>query len=196
MAHRVARAAVSLLTAFSLVSMSGCATDEGGGPGSSSVEATLVSATLADDCGGGGGGLADAPGACAEDAPCPSFCRQTSVQLHFDATELDTDVPVEIVGVRLIDMATGNAVDTLEARNPQQWQNESYVPWDGQLAAGSELRASFALSAPDWGALGTGGSGRFGAYDARYVIELTVRIDGVDRKIRSEELAREPEIVT
>lgn len=193
MAQRSARAAFSLLTAFALISACTSSGDEGEG---SLVSATLISATLAEDCGGGAGRPAgDAAGACAEDQECPSFCQQTSMQLVFDSTAMDAEVPVEIVGVRLLDAETLRALDDLEARTPTQWQNESYVSWDSMLPAGVELRTSYPLSAPDWNAIGEGGVG-FRAYDHRYILEVTIRIDGIEQKVRSEELSREPLVAT
>ena len=189
MAQRTARAAFRILTALALASMAGCTTDSGGG--TTAVESTLISATLAEDC--GGGGLADAPGRCEADTECPSFCQQTSVQISFDATQMDTAVPVEIVSVRLLDADSGASLGVLSARNPQQWQNESYVAWDSQLLPGSELRTSYQLSAPDWASIG--GSG-FASYEDKYILEVTVRIDGVEQKLRSAELSREPLVAT
>lgn len=186
--------------ALGLVTASGClggtATTNPPEP-SIAVEASILSASLAQDC-----PSADAPqGACArpEDAGadfgCRGFCQQSNMQLSFVAAAGIGTVDIVVVSVRLLDASTGASLDTLTAREPQSWNGSGYVAWDSVIESSESLRASYKLSAPNWSALNSSRSA-FAAYSRRYVLEVTLRIGGILRVIRSSEITREPEVVT
>jgi hypothetical protein len=157
------------------------------------VGASISSASLADDC--ASSGLADGAGRCAPDAPCPSFCQQSQMQLLLEAGDDGTEaVTIEVMEVRLIDAATGRVLQNLTPREPQKWVSDFYQPWDGLIAPSEELQASFKLSAPDWATIG--GGEPWGTYGMRFKIQVRLRVDGVDRMIESAEISRDPEVAT
>ncbi len=169
----------------------GCQFEEHREP-SLGVAVELASATLADDCASAGRGLA-ADAACAEGVPCPSFCRQSGVQLSVVAEAGDASVPMEVVAIELRSL-DGALLSTLEARSPTVFDGETFVAWDRQIAPGARLDVRFDTSAPDWTALGGGDPWR--THGVQYRIEMRVRIDGVERLLSLEPVSREPEVVT
>lgn len=163
-----------------------------GGPGPSAT-ASLSSVTLAQDCGSAAAPAekADfAAGACLAGTPCPSFCRQSSMQLQFSAFEKSE---VSILDVRLIDPKTGQVLERLKSREPQQWSGDAYISWDQVLQPTVVLKASYKLSAPSYNYPGAGDS-RFG-YASKYTVEVDVLINGELHTVTGE-ATREPEVVT
>lgn len=155
-----------------------------------SVEASLSSVTLAQDCaarGEPGGAFA---GDCAEGADsCGSWCTQSSLQIHLVASAEGEEVPFEIVSVRVVD-AEAHLVGALTSRNPRVFADDGYTSWDETLAPGETLDVTYDTTAPDWYASGA----RLG-WGETFDVEVVVRIDGVERTLRGEAM-REPEIVT
>jgi len=161
------------------------------------ITATMIAASLGDDCGASSMTAGDAPsgGAC---APLPDggassctghfVCQQSNMQLSFEAEGAGGPATVKIVSVRLLEVGTDKEVDALTARDPQAWDGTKYRAWDETLASGDEKRASYKLSAPRWNG--------WNSYRSRYVIEVVLTLDGVRRTLRSSELAREPEVAT
>jgi hypothetical protein len=182
------RLARSLLCALALVSLDACLASHTQHEDPPPVEAELAAVTLADDCAGESRFAGDAA-PCPAGTECPSFCRQSSVQVHIDATELDdASVPFEVVSIRLLEM-DGTPVDELDSRNARLLVDGVYAAWDEQIAPGVELDVSYDTSAPEWSA------------DAfrvshEYRVEMDVRIDGVVRTLELAPVMREPEIVT
>jgi len=176
------------------------------GGAASAVEATFLSASLSDDCGEGSGEARGGAADCAASADAGAggagliggcgFCRQTSMQLRFAAEAGNGSHTVEIVSVHLLDANTDARLDTLTARTPTAWDEtqSGYRPWDLRLDDGETLRTSWKLSAPRWNNLGASGSA-FRAMN-RLRLEVTVRIDGVPRVVRSGELTRAAEVAT
>lgn len=158
-----------------------------GGP--HAVVASLSAVTLANDCGGGARAAADVAGACLEGTPCPSLCRQSSMQLSFGSQQ-QTPAKVEIRAVRLMDKTTGKLLQTLSSREPQMWTADQYVAWDQLIPAEGGLKATYKLSAP---AYNWASDARFG-YQT-YRVEVDVAIDGQVRTLQAE-ATREPEVAT
>lgn len=161
------------------------------------VAAVISGATLGDDCPGEGITDGDADfGACAEDAPCPSLCQQSNVQLAI--TTSAGEVPpltFEVLRVTLHDHASGDALEELSWRSPRAWDDElGYVEWDELLPAPSELSVSYDLSAPAWGSL----TGRIGSslWSQPFQLRMLVRIDGEERELRSDAIYRVSDIDT
>lgn len=169
-------------------------------PSGPAVTVNILSVTLANDCTSSGVGAAD----CARPADagtglvggCGGLCRQTSVQLLFVADPGTGSADVAVTRVRLLDEATGAPAATLSSRDPQAWNDlrSRYEAWDETLSYGTSTRAMYKLSSPDWNSVGTA-TDRF-AYQRRFVLEVTVTINGVARTVRSAPVMREPEIVT
>lgn len=157
------------------------------------VTATIVSATLGDECGGGAGEGKFAPSDCAptDGGQCGSICRESNVQLSFK-TGAGSAAKVEITSVTLHDSKTGAKVDTLQASSPQSWNGSGYAAWDETLAPSSEIKASYDLTAPKWSAMGTGAN----LYSATYRLRVALKIDGVAVLLESAELSREPAVAT
>ncbi len=170
-----------------------------------SVEASISSVTLADDCMTAG---AARPGSGAAEADCApgvvggcGFCRQSSMQLRYVAGVGSTNAYIAVTRVRLLDFETGAALETLTSREPSVWTagSSTFSSWSQSIEHDTTLNIQYKLSAPNWGshppAAGTGTSDRF-AYGRRYRLEVTLTVDGVARTITSSEIMREPEIAT
>jgi hypothetical protein len=155
-----------------------------------SVEATLSSVTLAQDCatqGEPGGAFA---GDCAEDSDsCGGWCTQSSLQIHLVAGAEGEEVPFEIVSVRVVD-SESHLVGALSTRNARVFADDGYASWDQTIAPSETLDVTYDTTAPDWYASGA----RLG-WGETYDVEVVVRIDGVERTLHGQAM-REPEIVT
>ena len=157
------------------------------------VTAALSSVTLADDCQPAQPGKpAESDRACEPGfAGCPSYCRQSSMQLQFGSTAIG-DAKIEIRAVRLIDPATNKVIQTLSHREPKRWLTDHYAVWSEVLPANSTVKATYKLS---------GASQAIGNYSGRlsggtqYRVEVDVAVDGEVRTL-SISASREPEVVT
>lgn len=168
-------------------------------PDGMTVDATIASATLGDECGGGGSGFAAPSQDCAPASAdagaggCGAICRPSSVQLSFKATGGTKPAKVEILSVKLHTDADGKYVDELSASAPTVW-NDGYAAWDETISPGADLKASYTLSAPKWSTYG-GADARMAS--TQYHLLVTVRIDGGGVIVlKSAAIAREPEVVT
>ena len=157
-------------------------------PSALAVEASIASVTLADDC----------PSAAARpEGDCESgliggcgFCRQSSLQLHLTAGAVGTEVPFELVSIRVFD-ADGEPV-ALTARNPREFASGEYRVWDERIAPSDDLSVTYDTSSLDGSSAAFyDGSGRL----ALLHVVVVVRIDGVDRTLEAD-ASREPEIAT
>jgi len=156
---------------------------------SGQVVASLSSVTLASDCGAQAKGAADfAAGACAEGTPCPSLCRQSSMQLSFVSTGPGV-ASVEIRAVRLFD-SNRKLLQTLTSREPQHWSADQYLAWNQQVLGGETVKATYKLSAPTY----YYGADARSSYQA-YTVEVDVAIDGEVRTLQTQ-ATREPEVAT
>lgn len=200
------------LLPLSLLALTACSggtplNDPDAAVSSVTITAAIASASLANDCpsvDAGSSGLGAARCAPSDggafDSACGGFCQQTSLQLTFDVAALgapastDPANAVSVTSVRLIDVATGAALDTLTPREPQRWQGSQYGAWDGTLRGYGETRASFKLSAPNWTRIGSGNT--WSTYGRAYRLEVTVVAGAQTFVLRSGELMRAPEVVT
>jgi hypothetical protein len=185
MTHRILFAALAL-TALPLTACLAAHQTE-----SLSVEASLSSVTLAQDCAPPsaerGGAFA---GDCAEGSEsCGGWCTQSSLQIHLVASDEGEEVPFEIVSVRVLD-SEAHLVGALSTRNARLFADDGYTTWDETIAPSETLDVTYDTSAPDWYASGA----RLG-WGETYDVEVVVRIDGVERTLRGQAM-REPEIVT
>jgi hypothetical protein len=123
-------------------------------------------------------------------------CEQTSMQVALRAPAGAAATKIRIKQIELLDH-TGKSVGTLTARAPSKWDGKgTYVSWDEALAAGTELVASYKLSAPDWTTL-TGG--RWNAPSKRFSLRVTVTISDKDRTIEKQSIVPttpEPAVAT
>ncbi len=161
--------------------------------GGGHVVAALSSVTLADDCGANikAAGADMAP--CAAGTICPSFCRQSSMQLQFASTAA-TASKIEILAVRVIDPTNYKVLESLSHREARQWSSEQYVAWDELLAPNATVKATDKLSALPRGLNAFSDTSRIGS-QTKYLIEVDVAVDGEPRTL-SIEASREPDIVT
>lgn len=156
------------------------------------VDASIASVTLGDDCAAERG-----PGIAGDCEPgfaeCGGFCTQTGVRLHLEAAADGPAVPFEVLRVRMYTM-DGALVDELSGRNPREFAEDGYGPWDEMIAPGADLSVSYDLDAPDWASIG--GGDEWETYGMSFRIEIDVRVDGVERTLEFEPASREPEVVT
>lgn len=150
------------------------------------VEVSAVS--LADDCDGLPAGLA---ADCDPGGDCSLPCQQTSMQMSFGSDGPTQAVAVKILEVRLFAKETGELVDKLSARAPSRWVDDdgSYQSWDEQLPPNADTKAKYDLGAPDWAEIDH-------TPNTLFYIEVDVEIDGTVTTVESDELSREPQIVT
>jgi hypothetical protein len=130
------------------------------------VDLTISSVTLADDCGSAPTTEPPEPEAPQASMQKPSAdmssakagasasmadegeraCEQSSVQLRV-ANGTAAASAIKIRKVELLD-DSGKVLGELVARAPSLWVDDTYRPWDEQLAANKVLQVSYALSAP------------------------------------------------
>lgn len=157
-----------------------------------SVDAVLSAASLGEDCPDADADRADGDCAPGFDG-CGSFCQQSNMQIGFTVTgEIESTMPVTVVEVAVLDAESLERLDTLAPRAPQRWDDGVYAPWDEQLGIG-ELGTSYKLSAPDWAGMR---DDVWETYSMRFVLEVTLDIDGREHVLRSGELVRVADIDT
>ena len=158
------------------------------------VVAALSSVTLANDCAAdikaAGPGFAGDAAPCAPGTICPSFCRQSSMQLQFASTAA-TASKIEILAVRVMDPTHYKVLESLSHREARQWSTDTYVAWDELLAPNATVKATYKLSAPNFASYA---SGRL-AYGQTYRVEVDLTVDGVLRTLQVD-AQREPEVAT
>ncbi len=167
-------------------------------PSGLTISATIIAATLGDDCPQAAGAQSSSDAAkCAPSsntsggfAPggCGSFCQQSNVQLSFTAGGGAAGAKIEIVTVTLHDATSGSLVDTLVSRDPRAWNGSAYATWDQVVKPSAETKASYNLTAPKWST---------SSYSQKYLLRVTVRVDGGATIIlESQTLNREPAVAT
>lgn len=124
------------------------------------LEVSIASVTLADDCGTGPTAIPSEPAATMDEAAGGSMggasaksqaygdraCEQSSIQLRV-ANSTDAASKVVIQKVEVLDDA-GTVVAELTPRAPSRWDNDAYQAWDEQVAPSQVLQVSYALTAP------------------------------------------------
>lgn len=171
-------------TAVLLAALTGCWSASQPTPTTNTdVKVDLASVSLADDCPDAAAADIPAPsqGSCAGPGMCPDMgrrrCEQTMLQVTVDAkaaTEL------HIKKVELLD-PSGKVLGTLAARKPTQWSDNSgaYVAWNEKVPGDKPLKASYSLSAPDFGDNGPDPS-------VTYKVRVTFAVGGKDQVIEKE----------
>ena len=178
------------------------------------VTTSIVAVTLGEECGGASSADRSAAGACAPSDPIApsdggaegggagkagpgcggtSYCQQSNVQIAFSAGAGSQAARIEIVRVELLD-STGSIVDTLTASKPQAWNGGSYAAWDQTVKPAGDTKTSYDLTAPAWSKIDSSGTSR--SYSAKYKLHVTLRIDGLEIKLESNALSREPAVAT
>ncbi len=165
------------------------------------IEASISAASLADDC----GSRAESPGLIGDCAPPPEdcvgdecnsycgFCQQSNMQLSLNYKGHDGGAEVQIDKVELLDSTGKNVLDELNAYEPKIWNGDIYTAWDEFLPApGSKV--SYNLTAPDWKQIGSGEAWQ--TYSMVFYLRVTLTMEGETVAITSDEIMREPEIVT
>lgn len=109
----------------------------------------IASVSLGDDC-------APAPGQQPE-------CQPTTLQLSIRG---GTAGVVSIKHIDLLD-SDGKLVGELVPRSVTRWDRGAYQPWDGRVDKGQLVKASYAVSSPNWDVLE---SGRWSAYRVRVTL--------------------------
>jgi hypothetical protein len=167
---------------------------------SSLVAAAISAATLGNDCGTSSsfaGDCAEAPSS--SDAGtgarggCGGGCQQSNVQLALTNSG-KSKAAIAVVEIHLLDAATSERLDDVDAKNARVWTGSSYNTWDSSLAAGADAKVSYDMTQIDWTKIG--GGNPWNTYSRRYKLEVVLRVDGADRTLVSGELSREPEVVT
>lgn len=122
------------------------------------VDVAIASIRLADDCGTEAAADRKKPqeqsmaGDCAGDCNFARACDQTSLQVSLRSTAA-MKTTVGIKKVELLD-AAGTTIGTLHVRAATRWATDgSYTKWDQVVSPGEVMAASYALTAPDWGAI-------------------------------------------
>ena len=137
-----------------------------------------------------------APGAAAYDGGgMPDFCEQSMMQLTLQGHEGEA-APVKIEAVRLLQPSDKTVVAEIDARGPTVWDGTgTYAPWDESLKAGTEVKASYKLSVPNWSDVERK-IGNVPSAGHMFVIEVDISVGGVKQTVTSPEFARrEPEVV-
>lgn len=171
----------------------------------SNLEASISAASLASDCGAEAPGLGDCappPEKCMQDENDPECknwcglpCQQSNMQLLLRAESTSDAGKVSIQKVELLDNSGNKVLQELTSYEPKLWNGESYASWDENLeAAATPSQVSYNLTAPDWATIGSGDAWK--TYSMTFYLRVTVEVDGVSITLLSDEIMREPEIVT
>ena len=164
------------------------------------VTVEMISATLAEDCGGTGapyyappeiqkkkGRKKDKPSA-GSPAPAgesmqrsmsgPRACQQTSMQLSVVAGKLTDKATISVKKVEFFDKK-GKLIGELTPRNPMAWsaKDGAYQDWDQTVASDQSLAVTYALSAPNW-------SGVAERWGGTFVMKATVTVGGKDQTVQ------------
>lgn len=132
--------------------------------------------------------ISERPGAVARGGPgFQQPCTQSMMQVAF-AGQGKESARVEVKRVRLLTPA-GKALDTIVARKPMFWTDETYKPWDQLIQPNTDVKGSYKLSLPNWTTV-EAASGK-PSLGAMFILELEVEVGGVSQTVRSPEFTRE-----
>ncbi len=164
--------------------------------GPAPVDVAIASVRLADDCGDVASGPAMASeiaADCAGDCNFARACEQTQLQVSLRSTAT-APTTIAIKKIEILDGA-GLVLGTLSARTATRWaQDGTYAKWDQVVKPGEVLAASYALTAPDWGALPRGRDP-----SATYRVRVTVAIGGGEKTFEKQAIVAafsDPGVVT
>lgn len=156
-------------------------------PASKDITATIISASLGDDCGG------QAKQAPSEDCAslvggCGSTCQQSNVQIQFKSSG-NAATKISIKSIEVLDVKTNASVGKLSSRSPKSWNGNAYVAWDESVPASGEVKASYDISAPSY----ANGKADF---STQYKLKITIDAGGSEIVVESVAITREPPVVT
>lgn len=165
------------------------ATSDASDTSAPAVNTRIASVYLASDCPEDAAREAILDEQCLE-KQCPSWCDQSSVQITFVSEVSPDQAPrsVTVLAVRLLDAKSGKVLDALASRAPAIWTMNDYSPWDQRLTSDT-VQAYYKLSAPDWDGIGA-------EWDASFILEVDLEIEGAKSTVRSDAVQRAPQVVT
>lgn len=117
-----------------------------------------------------------------------------NVQLAFDASAVTSAATVSVRKVVLYEVQNETRSETLTASSPTVWNGGGYESWNESVPPGGDLRASYQLTPPTYGAGDQRGT--MDAYSTRYKLRITLDVGGITVTVESRELQREPEFAT
>jgi hypothetical protein len=114
-------------------------------------------------------------------------CSQSTMQIAITG-QGEASSKLSIVAIRLLG-PKGEQLGTMQSRLPTIWKAEGYSAWDEMIMPKTDVKASYKLSAPNWGEVQKklGGS----SYGPLFRVEADIKIDGVTKTLRSSEIVRE-----
>lgn len=116
-------------------------------------------------------------------------CSQSTMQVVFSG-QGDRTATVAIEAVRLQDPKSGKSLATLAAREPAAWTDGAYQSWNETIGPKQEVKASYALSVPDWSAV-EAALGVPSNSGVMFVLEVDVKVGDQTQTVRSPEFPRE-----
>lgn len=183
------------LHALIALALASCATSEAkpAPGGAADIDVELSSVTLADDCKPPPKRFAQSPdrrdraaARCAGPSCHRDHCEQTSMQLSIVVPANAASTKLAIKRVELLD-AKGRVLEELTPYAGTRWTAKGrYVAWDGSLAAGDTVKASYALAAPSWGKLT---KGRHRAHEKRFQLRVTMTLGTASLVVEKKSIA-------
>lgn len=118
-------------------------------------------------------------------------CTQSTMQIFLPNTG-EAAGQVRVLSVRLVDATTKRDLGAIVPRKPHQWQPQgAYQPWNEQVAAKTNVNATYRLAEPDWSQATVTLGGPTDLYSRPFLLEVQVSVDGVAQTIRSPEFVRQ-----
>ena len=150
------------------------------------VTVEMISATLADDCGGGRPHVPTKMKMKSEKSDAAESrsnvkgkrrCEQTSMQLSVVATAAAEPTDLRVKKVEMLD-ERGAVVSELTARTPTAWNGAGvYAAWDQRVQPSSSLSVSYALSQPDWNEIDD-------RWNRTFTLRAVVTVSGRDQTLQ------------
>lgn len=114
-------------------------------------------------------------------------CTQSTMQVVFSG-QGDRTSRVEIREVRMLHPESGETLAKLTAREPAAWADGAYQSWNETIGPHQAVKASYALSVPDWSVVDRALGSSFGVM---FVLEVDLKIGDESQTVRSAEFPRE-----
>ena len=106
-----------------------------------------------------------------------------------------TIAEVNIAKVELLDGSGKTVLEELGSYEPKIWNSDAYESWNEKLiSSGSASKVSYNLTEPDWEKVGAGEPWK--TYSMTFHLRVTIKVAGQTVVLLSDEIMREPEIVT
>jgi hypothetical protein len=116
-------------------------------------------------------------------------CQQSMIQLSFTG-QGESSTKVLLKEVRVLG-PDGSVLGTAKSRNPTEWKNNVYTPWDQMLKPKTDAVVAYKLGIPTWASPEAQSSGS--SYGTMMRVEVDVVIGDVTKTVKSGEYTREPE---